>query len=137
MKNDLHCLIGKYLNGYKIVRIEDDPFIKGQINLFTDEWEYEAFNDKSLVKFFVRNESNTSKIYKELIDEENYNLKQALREIREVLDNEIVTPSRVTKLKNVKWGNKILKIIDKNLIGDKTKYKIEESGGWNDDNTDN
>ena len=127
MKNDLQCLIGKYLNGYKIVRIEDDPFIKGQISLFTDEWEYEAFNDKSLVKFFVRNESNTSKIYKELIDEENYNLKQALREIREVLDNEIVTLSRVTQIKNVKWGNKILQIIDKNLIGDKTK--IEELGG--------
>lgn len=30
-------LIGKYLNGYKIVRIENDPFIKGQINLWTDE----------------------------------------------------------------------------------------------------
>ena len=29
-------LIGKYINGYKIVKIEYDPFVKGQINLITD-----------------------------------------------------------------------------------------------------
>lgn len=30
-------LIGKYINGYKIVSVEKDPFIKDQINLWTDE----------------------------------------------------------------------------------------------------
>lgn len=70
-KEDLYPLIGKYLNGYKIIKIEEDPFIKGQINLWTDEWITEYFGDKSIVKFFVRPESNSSKIYRELIDKEN------------------------------------------------------------------
>lgn len=80
-KEDLYPLIGKYLNGYKIIKIEEDPFIKGQINLWTDEWITEYFGDKSIVKFFIRPESNSSKIYKELIDKENKQLKEQLQNI--------------------------------------------------------
>jgi hypothetical protein len=82
-KEDLYPLIGKYLNGYKIIKIEEDPFIKGQINLWTDEWITEYFGDKSLVKFFVRPESNSSKIYKELIDKEIYQLKDNWNKLKE------------------------------------------------------
>lgn len=65
-------LVGKYLNGYKIVRIEKDPFIEGQINLWTDEGKTGAFGDRSIVKFFVRDESNNAKIYQKLVDKEKY-----------------------------------------------------------------
>lgn len=82
-KEDLYPLIGKYLNGYKIVKIEEDPFVKGQINLWTDEWITEYFGDKSIVKFFVRLESNSSKIYKEQIDKEIYQLKGNWNKLKE------------------------------------------------------
>ena len=67
-KEDLYPLIGKYLNGYKIIKIAEDPFVKGQINLWTDGWITGYFGDKSMVKFFIRPESNSSAIYRELID---------------------------------------------------------------------
>ena len=85
-KEDLYPLIGKYLNGYKIVKIEEDPFVKGQINLWTDEWITEYFGDKSIVKFFIRPESNSSKIYKELIDKEIYQLKDNWNKLKEYLE---------------------------------------------------
>lgn len=84
-KEDLYFLIGKYLNGYKIVKIEEDPFIKGQINLWTDEWITEYFGDKSMVKFFVRPEGNSSRIYKELVDKENKQLKNNWNKLKESL----------------------------------------------------
>ena len=84
-KEDLYPLIGKYLNGYKIVKIEEDPFVKGQINLWTDEWITEYFGDKSIVKFFIRPESNSSKIYKELIDKEIYQLKDNWNKLKKCL----------------------------------------------------
>lgn len=69
-QTNLYFLLGKYLNGYKIIKIEKDPFIKEQINLWTNEWITRSFGDKSIVKFYIRPESNSSKIYKELIDKE-------------------------------------------------------------------
>lgn len=84
-KEDLYPLIGKYLNGYKIVKIEEDPFVKGQINLWTDEWITEYFGDKSIVKFFIRPESNSSKIYRESIDKEIYQLKNNWNTLKEWL----------------------------------------------------
>lgn len=87
-KEDLYPLIGKYLNGYKIVKIEEDPFVKGQINLWTDEWITEYFGDKSIVKFFIRPESNSSKIYKELIDKEIYQLKDNWNKLKEFIVKE-------------------------------------------------
>lgn len=86
-KEDLYPLIGKYLNGYKIVKIEEDPFVKGQINLWTDEWITKYFGDKSIVKFFIRPESNSSKIYKEQIDKEIYQLKDNWNKLKEHLTN--------------------------------------------------
>lgn len=71
-------LIGKYLNGYKIVKVEKDPFIKGQINLWTDEEESNYFGDRSIVKFFIRDESNSAKIYQELVDKEKHELQQRI-----------------------------------------------------------
>ncbi len=85
-KEDLYPLIGKYLNGYKIVKIEEDPFVKGQINLWTDEWITEYFGDKSIVKFFIRPESNSSKIYNELIDKEIYQLKDNWNKLKKDLE---------------------------------------------------
>lgn len=81
-------LIGKYLNGYKIVRIEKDPFIKGQINLWTDEETGDFWGDKKIIKFFIREDSNTNKIYQELIDKEIYELKEQQKEFMEWLENE-------------------------------------------------
>lgn len=74
-------LIGKYLNGYKIVRIEKDPFIKGQINLWTDEEIIEMFGDRKIVKFYVREDNNMCKIYRELIDKEVYELKNKIKKL--------------------------------------------------------
>lgn len=83
-------LLGKYLNGYKIVKIEPDPFVKGQINLWTNEWRTECFGDKVLVKFYVRPESGSTQIYKELVDKElYYNLrnKKAIDKMTKVIND--------------------------------------------------
>ena len=59
-------LEGKYINGYKIQRIEEDPFIRGQLNLFTNETTGIGFGDMSVVKFFLSDKPNISgRIYKE------------------------------------------------------------------------
>lgn len=79
-------LIGKYLNGYKIVKVEKDPFVKGQINLWTDEARIETFGDRTITKFFVRDENNSARIYQELIDKEKYELQQKLNRIMEIID---------------------------------------------------
>ena len=79
-------LVGKYLNGYKIVKVENDPFIKGQVNLWTNETRRECFGDRSVIKFFVRDEGNTAKIYQELIDRENYELKQRINKAIEYIE---------------------------------------------------
>ena len=84
-KEDLYPLIGKYLNGYKIIKIEEDPFVKGQINLWTDGWITGCFGDKSIVKFFIRPESNSSAIYRELIDKENKQLKDNWNKLKEYI----------------------------------------------------
>lgn len=84
-KEDLYSLLGKYLNGYKIVKIEEDIFIKGQINLWTDEVKENYFGDKSIVKFFVRPEGNTAKIYQELIDKEIYQLKKEKKQLETLI----------------------------------------------------
>ena len=59
-------LEGKYINGYKIQRIDEDPFIRGQLNLFTNETTGRGFEDMSVVKFFLSDKPNVSgRIYKE------------------------------------------------------------------------
>lgn len=84
-KEDLYPLLDKYLNGYKIVKIEEDMFIKGQINLWTDEVENNYFGDGIITKFFVRSESNTAKIYRELIDKEIYQLKEEKKRLETLI----------------------------------------------------
>ena len=59
-------LEGKYINGYKIQRIEEDPFIRGQLNLFTNETTGIGFGDMSVARFFLSDKPNISgRIYKE------------------------------------------------------------------------
>lgn len=86
-KEDLYSLLGKYLNGYKIVKIEEDIFIKGQINLWTDEVKENYFGDKSIIKFFVRPEGNTAKIYRELIDKGIYQLKEEKKRLETLIES--------------------------------------------------
>lgn len=117
-KEDLYPLIGKYLNGYKIIKIEEDPFVKGQINLWTDEWITEYFGDKSMVKFFVRPKSNSSKIYKELIDKEIYQLKDNWNKLKEYIEatykgclpyEKEVVMFIINKMHEIERGNKFEK----------------------------
>ena len=109
-KEDLCPLIGKYLNGYKIVKIEEDPFIKGQINLWTDEWITEYFGDKSIVKFFVRPESNSSKIYKEQIDKEIYQLKDNWNKLKEIIKKKFVAQGGFT---SYEWNVLLNELLNK------------------------
>lgn len=109
-KEDLYPLIGKYLNGYKIVKIEEDPFIKGQINLWTDEWITEYFGDKSIVKFFVRPESNLSKIYKEQIDKEIYQLKDNWNKLKEIIKKKFVAQGGFT---SYEWNVLLNELLNK------------------------
>lgn len=45
--------VGDYINGFEIVAIEKDPFNKGQINLWTNQWRVDQFGDRELVVFRV------------------------------------------------------------------------------------
>jgi len=113
--DDYQFLVGKYLNGYKIVKVEKDPFYKDQINLWTDEWKTEAFNDRCMIKFFIRTEGNSAKIYQEQVDKENTNLKQALNKIREYVKSEHMIMTDLGYVKeqlNKQYINDILQIID-------------------------
>ena len=58
-------LEGKYINGFKIIEVEQDPFIKGQLNLFTDEMRDIGFGDKAVTKFYISDKPAGAKIYKE------------------------------------------------------------------------
>lgn len=85
-KEDLYPLIGKYLNGYEIVKVEEDPFVKGQINLWTSEQMTGYFGDKRIVKFIIRPDGNSSKIYQELVDKEIYQLKNNWKNLKGFLE---------------------------------------------------
>ena len=78
-------LIGKYLNGYRIAKVEKDPFIKGQINLWTDDTKLDFLGNKEVVKFYIRDYPSGASIYQEQVDKENYQLKSILKEVRETL----------------------------------------------------
>lgn len=58
-------LEGKYINGYKIQKIEEDPFIRGQLNLFTDETRDTRFGDREVVKFYLSDKPAGARIYRE------------------------------------------------------------------------
>lgn len=48
-------LVGKYIDGNKIVKGEYDPFIKGQINIITDTVIIEPpCNDRSILVYRLR-----------------------------------------------------------------------------------
>lgn len=60
-------LVGKYIDGNKIVRVEYDPFIKGQINIITDTViVVPPCNDRDILFYRLREEStNDNKTTKE------------------------------------------------------------------------
>lgn len=107
-KEDLYPLIGKYLNGFKIVKIENDPFIKGQINLWTDTWENDLFGDRYLVKFYVKSESGSATIYREVVDEKLKKMEDNWNKLREFILNEGF------EINTREYGS--LDVIDKNVI---------------------
>ena len=59
--------VGDYVNGYKVVNINRDPFIKNQTNLWTNQVDYEDFFQTYSVKKILENE------IKEILTHEQYN----------------------------------------------------------------
>ena len=58
--------------------------------MWTDEWRTECFGDKALVKFYVRPESGSAKVYRELVDKElYYNLrnKKAIDKMAKIIND--------------------------------------------------
>lgn len=50
-------LVGKYIDGNKIVKVEYDPFIKGQINIITDTVIIEPpCNDRTILVYRIKEE---------------------------------------------------------------------------------
>lgn len=43
--------VGDYVNGNKIIRIDKDPFIKGQINLWIGLYEMDSNGDRWRIKY--------------------------------------------------------------------------------------
>ena len=43
--------VGDYVNGHKIINIDTDPFISGQINLWTNLYEMDANGDRWRTKY--------------------------------------------------------------------------------------
>lgn len=97
-------LIGKYLNGYRIVKVEKDPFIQGQINLWTDDTRLDFLRDREVVKFYVRDYPSGASIYQEQVDKENYQLKSIIKELEEwALNNYYINGDEVVeKIKELK-----------------------------------
>lgn len=75
---NLEELVGKYLNGFRIAKVEKDPFIKGQINLWTDETKLNFLSDREVIKFYIRDYPSNASIYQEQVDKENYQLKSII-----------------------------------------------------------
>ena len=51
--DNFNFLVGKYLNGFKIIKVGYDPFIKGQINLYTDEEIIEILKQQMNISKYV------------------------------------------------------------------------------------
>ena len=83
----MNKLVGKYLNGYRISKVEKDPFIEGQINLWTDNTKIDFLGNKEVVKFYVRDYPSGASIYQEQIDKENYQLKSIINNLKEWASN--------------------------------------------------
>jgi len=70
--------VGDYVNGLKITKIENDPFIKGQINLFTQEVTVDNFGDRSITIFRgnSKHENIKSVVTKERFKSMEYEVQQ-------------------------------------------------------------
>lgn len=110
-------LVGKYLNGYRIVKVEKDPFIENQINLWTDETKADFLGNREVVKFYVRDYPSCASIYQEQVDKENYQLKSIIKEIREYIETEYLSEfddfEKPFILTDKNDWNKVLEILDK------------------------
>ena len=92
---NLQCLVGNYLNGFKIVSVEKDPFIKDQINLVTNAVNDTYFGDKRVIKFYVRNKDNAgASIYKEQVTDDKYILNEFEKWLEEEIVREINHPTQ-------------------------------------------
>ena len=83
---NLQCLVGNYLNGFKIVSVEKDPFIQGQINLFTDSTEDIGFGDRSVIKFWIKNEESNVAICREQLNKNTYILTEFEKWLEETIN---------------------------------------------------
>ncbi len=45
---------GDYINGAEVVEILKDPFKKGQIEIFVNEYEDDFFGDQRLKKYVIK-----------------------------------------------------------------------------------
>ena len=64
--------LGDYVNGNKIIRIDKDPFIKGQINLWIGLYEMDSNGDRWRIKY--TNNEIKSIVTKELMKSVEYRL---------------------------------------------------------------
>jgi len=78
-------LVGKYLNGFRIAKIEKDPFIENQINLWTDETEVDFLGNRKVVKFYIRDYPSGASIYQEQVDKEIARLNNVINELENYL----------------------------------------------------
>lgn len=85
--NELNELIGKYINGFFITKVEKDPFVKDQINLWTDSTKGDFLGNREVVKFYVRDYPSGASVYQEQVDKENYQLKSILNELEKWASN--------------------------------------------------
>lgn len=104
-------LLGKYLNGFFITKVEKDPFIKGQINLWTDSTKEDFLHNREVVKFYVREYSSGASIYREQVDKEIVRLHSVIKEAREYIkSNEFIGRIRLSS-ENKEAINKLLEIL--------------------------
>lgn len=110
MKDNLKILEGKYLNGFRIQKVEYDPFIKGQINLFTDEFYDIGFGDKASIKFVVTENQLSSTIFQEQTNKYKVLCKDLLYELKKnprLMNNPILFDFtlKLGKLEGEEYGN--------------------------------
>lgn len=107
-------LVGKYINGFFIEKVEKDPFIEGQINLYTDSKKEDFLGNQAIVKFYITDYSRGASIYQEQVDKENYKLKSIIKEVREYMNkHEIEEVYLDCKLYEIQAYKDILEILDK------------------------
>lgn len=114
--NELNELVGRYLNGFFITKVEKDPFVEGQINLWTDSTKGDFLGNREVVKFYVRDYPSGASIYQEQIDKEIHRLQSIIKEVREYIE-ENKSGFHNNLLSDVEFNvNELLEILDEENI---------------------